>query len=206
MNINLSWSAFKDIVDSKRLFMHYIDESDHYYVHAIDGSMSYTSIIVKDAASQHIAGLDATAEQANQTDFETNYKADANRPQTVAESATVSDFNGKQIVIPSGVLPSGYCEWDYDDTVYINKVLPIPVNAEWGDKIEFTVHLKSNDYPVGGYAQDIYLYENNPRNVWFAGNGGGKIPSYCKVRCTYIKGDDTTDAERKFIVIAEFLT
>ena len=72
-------------------------------------------------------------------------------------------------------------------------------------RTEQSIALKTNDYQVGGYAEDVYVYKDYPHE-WFCGNGGGKIPNYCKVRCSYIKGDNTTDAERKFIVIAEFLT
>ena len=191
MRVKQAWSEFKASIADKKLFIQYYDRTEYYEVWASDGSSIYRCVVNKDGG-------------ADQSDFETNYKPDANRPQTVAESATRSNFVGKQIVVPSGIA-SAYCEWENDDKVYVRQVFPIVADAEWGDKIEFTVHLKENDYAVGGYAQDIYLYRDKP-DKWFMGLGAGEIPSSCKVRCTYIKGEGTTESERKFIVIAEFLT
>ena len=191
MIIKLNWDKIKEVITEKRLFLQYIDLGKSYHIATADGPFKYSCELEKDG------GTDVT-------DFEDNYKADSNRPQTVAQSATVSNFCAKQIVIPSGVLPSGICEWEYDTNVYLNKMLAVPVDAEWGDYVNIGVNLKANDYEVAQYASDIYLYGDKP-DVWFQGNGAGKIPNYCKVRCTYVKGDNTTDAERKFIVIAEFL-
>jgi hypothetical protein len=192
MEMALNWPEVKNLIDIKMLYVQYVEFNNRYLVYASDDPFIYMCEIQKDGGD-------------DVTEFEADFKAGANRPQTIAKSATQSQFVGKQITIPADPTPSGICEWEFDDTVYLNKVIPIVHDAEWGDKIDFSVHLKSNDYEVAKYADGIYVYNDEPCS-WFQGNGAGEIPNYCKVRCTYIKGDDTTDAERKFIVIAEFLT
>ncbi len=79
----------------------------------------------------------------------------------------------------------------------------MPINAEFGDYIDFTIHLVSDDTQIGQYGDHVYLYGNSP-NQWFYGSGGGKIPYGTKVRCTYYKAAGSTTA-KKFIIIAEYL-
>jgi len=197
----LSYQDFKNLVISKNLFWQYTEDDKRYTIFANDGNILYTTYIWKDTTGG-IANVDSEQEALNKQDFEENYKPIANRPLVVSPSSTLSWFEGKQIEIPDGE-SSGYCEWIFDKKVFINKVLPITIDAEWGDYVEMTMHLVSDDTQVGQYAKTVYLYAGHPTDQWFYGIGGGEIPYGVKVRCTYHKTN--TSGVRRFIIIAEFL-
>lgn len=188
MEINLDYSVFKEQVNSKQLLWQYVDRGADYFIFAIDGQISYYAKAIKNTDES--------------TDFETNYKDGSNRSLEVTPTGIMSDFAGKQIVVGENDA-SGYCEWSYDVKVFINKIMPVVIDAVWGDKIEFEVLLKENDYVIKAYARDIFVYDDKPANVWFQGIGAGEIPSICKVRCTYTKAAGSSTA-RKCIIIAEF--
>lgn len=205
MDIKLTWSEFTSIINVKKLFVQYFDKGSSYDVWAEDHGMTYITSIVKESSSKNISGLDSDQEEANQTEFETSYKSDANRPLTAADSALQSWFEGKQIEI-DGPSASGICEWQFGTDSYINKICVIPMDAEFGDYVDLTMHyisaLDPNETQVGQYAKNMFLEGNQPSSMWFYGNGAGKIPYGIKVRCTYNK---TGSNLRKFIIIAEFL-
>ena len=78
MNITLNWTDFSNIVDAKSLSVQYKDTGEEYEICASDGVVTYTCVIVQDASTKVIAGMDTATEEANETDFETNYKPSAN--------------------------------------------------------------------------------------------------------------------------------
>lgn len=62
MNLDLTWDQVKTVVDSKALTVQWLDLSDRYLIHVVDGSFILQCFIHK------------TVESAFCTDFETNYK------------------------------------------------------------------------------------------------------------------------------------
>ena len=203
MLIELTYTNFKTLVDTnKKLFWQYNDTGEQYDIFADDQGITYLTHIIKNSATKNIVGLDTNQETANQTDFETNYKdnINTNRSLLIGSSSTQSNFYGKTIEI-AGPDASGYCEWEFDNDVFINKILPIPVNGVFGDYVDLEILLKSDNMSLAKYASNIYLVGDKP-NQWFHGNGGGRIPNFCKVRATYYK---VGSEPRQFIIIGEFL-
>ena len=206
--IELDYQDFIDVVNNRRVFIQYENktvsagdfEPEVYNIWATDEDITYETTIIKDASKYNIVGVDDSQEQANQDDFENNHKPDANRPHTIAKSSTQSKFLSKQIELADGET-SGYTEWSFDDTVYLRKVLTIPINAEWGDYVDLSIISKSDDSFVKSYGENIYLYNDRP-SKWFSGNGAGKILDIYKVRCHY---NNPSGNPKKFIITVEFL-
>jgi 5-hydroxyisourate hydrolase-like protein (transthyretin family) len=186
MDLSLNWDSFKSIVVDKRLFIQYVDLNNKYYVYASDEPFIYLVTVDK-----------GTTEA---TDFDENFKSEANRPMTVSPSASQSQFIGKKLELAAEAT-TGYVEWVFDHGMYLHKMMPVPIDAEFGDYVEMTLHLVENDYQVTQYGYTIYLSGNNPRE-WFVGMGAGYIPYGVKVRCTYNKAAGTA---RQFIIIGGFL-
>lgn len=78
--VNLSWTTFKSTVSSKGLAMQYIDTGDNYDIWAVEGSDTYRAVIIQTSP----AGTD-------QSDFENNYKDDANKPLFIGEDRVFND-------------------------------------------------------------------------------------------------------------------
>ena len=86
MENKLNWTEFKTIIDAKKLFVQYIDVPSpsgligygKYTIWANDGAIKYETQIIQDASTSDVIGLNTVTEEANQTDFEDNYKDDAN--------------------------------------------------------------------------------------------------------------------------------
>lgn len=77
--MELAWAVFKLIVDEKSLYVQYADADDTYYIWASDTALVAQCRIIKDGG-------------ADQIDFETNYKADANLSYTNVAVAVSSKF------------------------------------------------------------------------------------------------------------------
>lgn len=63
----VSWTEFKNIVNSKALKIQCEEASSDYYLYALDGNFAYQYILKKDG-------------DADQLDFENNYKSNTNQP------------------------------------------------------------------------------------------------------------------------------
>jgi hypothetical protein len=77
------WTAFKASVASKLLLMQYDDDGVVYSIFAFDGpSIAYVTIIWKGTVPNNViaAGYAQATNDADKSDFETNYKANANKP------------------------------------------------------------------------------------------------------------------------------
>jgi len=202
--IDLPYEKFKEIVLHKGLLWQYIECTDStscnkYNIFAIDDKIKYNTIIYKNP--QEITGIDVEKEENNTLDFETNYKHLSNRPLAITPIGIYSNFQGRRIEIAENE-ESGYCEWIFDRKVSLNKILPIIINAEWGDYIELEILLHDNT-PILKYASTIYIYGSSTI-PWFQGVGAGEIPLGFKVRATYNKAEGSNTA-RRCILIAEFL-
>lgn len=198
--INLSYEQLKEVIQHKNLLWQHVEYEDRYELFAIDSNLKYNSIIYKNY--EEIEGLSGELEASRIMDFETNYKHLSNRPLTITPTGIYSNFQGRRIEIAENE-PSGYCEWEFDRKISLNKIMPIVINAEWGDYIELEILMYDNT-PVLKYASTIYVYDKYPKEQWFQGVGAGEIPLGLKVRATYYKAAGSQTA-RKCILIAEFL-
>ena len=208
MEILLNWDDFKNIVEKKQLFVQYCEQTvptvsgndTQYIIWVEDGNITFRTEIIKDAENCSIEGIDKQAEAAREQEFNDLYMSDINRPINLSNSSTRSQFIGKKIIL-SAEETSKSIEWEFEDPVYISKALPIVYNAEWGDYIDLTIHVKANDAEVAFYGKEVYLFQDQPQK-WFKGHGAGKLFPFLKLRCTYHKA---AGSERKFIIITEFL-
>lgn len=76
--LEISWVLFKSFVDSRSMYLQYIDDGTAYFIWASDGMITPQTRVIKNGSS-------------DQTDFETNYKTNANnciptRPNTYSSS------------------------------------------------------------------------------------------------------------------------
>lgn len=92
--IILNWSDFKTIVDNKELKIQYNETNDKYFLFAMD-VLEYQCILIKNADTKTIIGIDSSTEVSNVTDFETNYKPTAN------DKLVNRDDRGNSIMTPT---------------------------------------------------------------------------------------------------------
>jgi hypothetical protein len=202
--IVLSYADFKVIADRKKFFWQMLETPSQYLIWGYDLPAKYSTRIYR--TNPCIGGFDYATEQANAEDFEANYKADCNRPNTISPTAAQTQFFGKTIELAAEDA-EGYCEWSFDTTTYISKVMPMPIDAQKGDTLSFEVWTKPgvmgpDPIKVGQYGFDIPVRGTGGMG-WVYGSGGGEIKSYCTVRCYYRKLAGT--GARDFNVMAEFL-
>lgn len=202
--IVLTYSDFKVIATKKKFFWQLLETESSYTIWGYDLPTKYSTKILR--VNPSIGDLDFSIEEANVTDFETNYKAGCNRPNAISPTAAQTQFYGKSIELAVGVAEE-YCEWSFESDTFINKVLPQPIAALKGDTIDFEVWAKPGIFgpePVKAdqYAFGIPVFGSNPM-PWIYGSGGGLIPHYCTIRCYYRRTD--TSELRDFNVIAEYL-
>lgn len=203
--IQMTYSQFKDILAAKKIRHQHLEMDTQYLLWAYDSIQKYNTSIWK--VNPGIVGLDWAQEQVNLADFETNYKPTSNRSLQTSPVAALSKFHGRTIELASEDT-SRYCEWSFDADVEINKVLPRPINAEWGDYLTMEVWARPgvmgpDAVKVEDFGSGIYIMSGDGSSGnWYEGSGGGKVPGYCTVRCYYHKAAGTA---RKFIIDAEFL-
>ena len=201
--ISLDYANFKLISDKKKFFWQLREDNNAYIIWGYDVPIKYRTQVYR--FDPEIKGFDWTTEQANLADFEENYKADCNRPNAISPTAAMTQFYGKTIELEAGAT-MGYCEWSFDTDTYISKVMPMPIDAQKGDTLDFEVWTKPgvmgpDAVKVGQYGFDIPVRGTGGMG-WIYGSGGGEIKSFCTVRCYYHK---LAGAARDFNVVCEFL-
>jgi hypothetical protein len=201
--VSYSYSEFKAISARKKFFWQHRENPKGHEIWGYDLPTKYTTFIYKPDTGY--AGIDEAAEAANLADFLANYLADCNRPNTISPTAAQTQFFGKTIEMTANDTV-GFCEWSFPGTTYISKVMPMPIEAQKGDVLQFEVWVKPgvmgpDAVKVGQYGFDIPVRGTGGMG-WIYGSGGGEIKSYCTVRCYYHKLAGTA---RDFNVIAEFL-
>jgi len=78
MNIYKSWAEFKNLIISKNLLMQYHEYDYHYIIFASETStLEYYTEIWKDTSK--VEGIDITQNNLDLSDWENNYKTDANK-------------------------------------------------------------------------------------------------------------------------------
>lgn len=203
--IALTYEELKELAANKKLWWQHTSDNYKYYIWVADKSIIYSTEIKR--VDPHSIGFDWPAEQIKLTDFETNIMPDSNRPQSLSTTAAQSKFVGRKIELASEDT-SGFCEWSFDEDVYLSKMLPVPINAVLGDYAELEVwapagggEAGTDPMMVSQYGETLYFY-GTANEPWYVGSGAGKIPQGCTVRCYYHK---EAGSERKFIIKAEFL-
>lgn len=101
MKLNQSWPELKTHQSEKNIPFQYEDLTDEYYVWFVEGDINYYTIIEKTTP----AGTD-------QTDFETNYKANSNKP------VAPSDADNR-VFVRAG---SRKFEWNTNFTNFADKI------------------------------------------------------------------------------------
>lgn len=147
----VSWNIIKNFAIDRSLSIQYIDLSDSYDLIAFDGLFKLECNLPKDGSS-------------DQTDFETNFKAQGNVPHP-AQSTTVASqppFGSKTIVV-NGVTKKLYARntgiqasvttgantINYTATYAWAKIIGVEaINCEALDKVDFKVH----DTAAGTYS------------------------------------------------------
>jgi hypothetical protein len=182
------WATFKAVcITKKQLLLQYTEDSRVYDIYAPDTNILLWNITLNKGSSEAL-------------DFEQNYKDSANQPLPYTETAGRSQFEPGIIELGEGDTEKS-CEWIFQQDIYINKALPIPVDAQWGDYIDLEVWLADDSQMLVRYGNHIPVIGTKP-DQWFEGTGAGKIPVGCKVKCVYHKAGTGT---RKFALVVEFI-
>lgn len=90
--VSFTYPQLRSTILDKQLLWQYIENSSFYQIFTIDLLVTYTAFVYKTGFT--VGGLDPTVEQANQTDFETNYKSTANVPLDGPIKTTLNDWSG----------------------------------------------------------------------------------------------------------------
>jgi hypothetical protein len=199
----LDYAQFKAIAATKKFFWQVATTDTGYHIWGYDDPDTFETFIY--TVDPQKPWVDYATEQANAADFEANYKADCNRPNTISPTAAMTQFHGRTIELEAGAT-MGYCEWSFETNIFVSKVMPMPIDAQKGDWLSFEVWTKPgvmgpDPVKVGQYGFDIPIRGSFPMG-WIYGSGGGEIKSFCTVRCYYHKLAGTA---RDFNVIAEYL-
>lgn len=190
---SLSWEAFKTLVEDKKLPIQYEDKGAYYDLYLAEASsFMWHYSILKDNETEC-------------SDFEDNYKDNCNqpieiksevgKPARIAPSAqpkdTASFWVGDKIEISSSET-SGYCEFAFDDIIYLQGGNIVCTDAENGDYIKAQVLLKSNDAVVKTFVDTIYIV----KNIIFQcrSDETANLPDAAKLRITYYKADGSENS------------
>ena len=141
--IYITWTELKTIIDSKKLSIQYKEEEYKYIIFSIDEIITYVTEIWKDDTK--VDGIDTTQNALDKTDFETNYKDDAN--QSIIKNA-YKDGKGIKIVGKSTVTDVDQIILEYT----------VPENT--------TIYI--TDIIVGGEIQDLKVLKKDNTGVWRA--------------------------------------
>lgn len=201
-DIELSWDKLKEICRVKRIRMQYVEYPDKYDIFAKDLDITYSCIIFKDPSG--IIGLNAEKETQNKTDFEQNYKNDANRPLFLSPIEGESQFLSMYLEIPENQ-GSAYYEWDFGSMyngkdVELKKVRPRPVQAKRGDECHLEVWTKPgvmgpDPVKIRSFGYTQLRGGDGWFGMWYEGVGTARIPSYVTVRLVYDKNIDLSYRE-----------
>jgi len=189
MNVD-SWAAFKALVIAKKLLIQYSETPQNYDIYgAEDKTFLWTYSILK--------------ETADATDFETNFKDEANQPIEVKATATAP-----QRVVPTAQPSDTTEKWkgyhiemttlETSKTILIN--FPLDVFLRGGsifsqdadDQDYFTVDIVWTDYPstiiYPNLLETIYMMKNV--QIPFISAECMKFPTMLSLQITYHKVND----------------
>ena len=85
---SITWSQFKVVVDTKSISVQYDDDGVQYTIYAIDAPLVYVTYITKGTVPDS-PGFNQSQNDANKSDFETNFKSRCNLPLTLFDIGDV---------------------------------------------------------------------------------------------------------------------
>lgn len=197
-----TYANLKALVTQKNLTWQYLDAGDYYNVFAVDTGVMYSATIYKSPLT--VGGLDAVAEQANQTDFETNIEplcnfAIGSRPYAFATPDFL--FNASGIVATATHGTSTNIDFKVPGTLgefqYLNGAYAFTQNANFGDYVNVYVVDKDN---ILGYGANTVLA--NYINHWYIDPSheldittpyAAKAPSGVYIRVEYVSTSTSVD-------------
>lgn len=97
VNIETNWTFIKNLVDNAGTKLHYTENDSEYRIFTFNGQILYETYLFKDSGS--IILEDATQNDSDLNDFETNYKAGAN---TLDKVKVQAEFESNQEIYISG--------------------------------------------------------------------------------------------------------
>lgn len=183
--IYVSWTFMKNLIDSNDLMVHYTETSKKYYIQVYNGSTLYKTTLIKDGVVVGGSDWDEQQNTSDRTDFENNYKSNANglektpirieadteinaniQSQTLANTLRYDKFISNQSISTSSLTEvysytgSGSFYGAYIELTYGEMELTITID---GVKIMDTMTLA--DLPSGG-----------------PGESGGSLGSSCFIK------------------------
>lgn len=126
MNLNIQWSDLKEFATSRSISIQYIIANGQYYLFASDGPMQVTAQILMDGSQSD-----------DQTDFETNFKPNANQPILPVLTSVTTQYEKNDKILK---LAKGYAAVDSSNTATIYV------------KVPGTFGTGEGRYVIGGYA------------------------------------------------------
>ena len=105
--ITLRWTDLKSLSGKKSLVLQYDEDDAAYRIFSVEGPIVYTGDIWKVEVPWSIIQSGYTQEQNDndKSDWETNYKASANKPITTAISAPISDTGSPVVATMKAINP-----------------------------------------------------------------------------------------------------
>lgn len=177
--IILTWSEFKSLATSKNFRIQYTESSSIYTIFAVDGILQYETEIFKNATNQV---ANATLENTNQTDFETNYKPTANLPLEYKSSDGLTKFAPSKFADVLSLYVDGtsgladmasgetkYCKTHYSFPYTLAGVNVNWTSANWGDYVDFEAGFYTDE------ADEATFYSLNKFGDHYRIYGDGKI-------------------------------
>lgn len=182
--MDIAWTEIKAAIDSQEMRVKYIDTGKRYLIHAFDGQFSLSCNILKS---------DSPSE--DQTDFENNYKANANKklvPDTDAYQRTDQfAFAGEGFSSTATKNTTTNLDYKITSERYINGLQMLCTNQGSNDSATLQIVDKDN---VLGYGTNVVLSQF--ASNWQIADGNqdqgiiqlpfrGKIPANCYIRIRY---------------------
>lgn len=201
-DIHLSYIDLKIIIARKNLAWQYSERPDRYKIFAVDNDIYYRALIHKSPIT--LGGLDASVEQANQNDFESNYKSIANYAAGSRQypfSTPDFMFNGDGILATATKNTTTSIDFKIPGTLgtfrYINGAVVITNKAVFGDWSSSSIVDIDNllGYGAGtvlaSYVTKWYINPSNEMNIETP--YAGKIPAGMYIRIIYHSVGTTDD-------------
>lgn len=174
--IILNWADFKALATSKNFRIQYTETGSIYYIFAVDGILQYETEIFKNATNQV---ANATLENENQDDFETNYKANANLPLEYKSSDGLTKFapskfadvlslyvDGTNGLADMGAGETKYCKTHYSFSYTLAGVNVTWSGSNWGDYVDFEAGFYTDEadestfYSINKFGDHYRIYES----------------------------------------------
>jgi len=154
----VEWTELKTFIDARQIAVQYVQFSTKYLVLAIDGPLSFSTLIEK---------LETAPDPSDQKDFEDNYKAAGNQSYTDSTGIQLSrqkafantdglKFRGTGIAATITKDTSQNVDYKLTEDRYLNGVEIFLKNQEWADTIKLQIVDVDN---ILGYGAGLVLDE-----------------------------------------------